>query len=335
MKKLLLILGFVLVASFAPLTHAADPVQTDGTNAAQTTKFVALAPIPGLTDAESAGKKDFADFFNNLYKYLIGIAAVLAVVEIIWGGLEISTKDSVSKHSDGKERITQAILGLVLVLSPVLVFSIINPNILSLSLGISPLDTKIPEGLAGGTQTTTVEGTSCTKRGTNLQTATCTSSADETVWENQCTSSGGVVIRAKAPVTTESDCRIDEAGKKVCNNSTTTNVTYCSKFLSGSYTVLNIGNTGVIVDDYNFVPLDESSRSYFDFANICKQDGGITSSVHNPLSACPVEVQNCSKTNNAQPCITDKSAGKCYVLKAVQCIPSTLGATTVGGFGSN
>lgn len=109
-----------------------------------TSGFTALAPIPGLTDtavtsAVNAGS--LADFFNNLYKYLIGLAAVLAIIEIIWGGLEISTKDSVSKQSDGKERITQALLGLVLVLAPVLVFSIINPSILNLSLNLPKLNT--------------------------------------------------------------------------------------------------------------------------------------------------------------------------------------------------
>ncbi|MDE2173604.1 MAG: hypothetical protein KGJ31_03440 [Patescibacteria group bacterium] len=87
---------------------------------------------------------------NNLYKYLIGVAAILAVIEIVWGGLEISTKDSVSKQSDGKERITQAILGLILVLSPVLVFSIINPSILNLSVNLKKIDLTTP-AWGGGT----------------------------------------------------------------------------------------------------------------------------------------------------------------------------------------
>jgi hypothetical protein len=101
--------------------------------------FVALAPIPGLTDPGATSvvnSQGFANFFNNLYKYCIGFSAALAVIMIIWGGLEISTQDSVSKQSNGRERITQAILGLVLVLSPVLVFSIINPRILNLSLAL-------------------------------------------------------------------------------------------------------------------------------------------------------------------------------------------------------
>jgi hypothetical protein len=129
MKKLLA-LGLLVFLGFAPHVLAQG--------------FTALAPIPGLTDQSSAtsviNSATLAAFFNNLYKYLIGLAATLAVIEIIWGGLEIATKDSVSKQSDGRERITQAIFGLVLVLSPVLVFSIINPSILNLSLNLPKLD---------------------------------------------------------------------------------------------------------------------------------------------------------------------------------------------------
>ncbi|MDE1919245.1 MAG: hypothetical protein KGH56_00945 [Patescibacteria group bacterium] len=110
--------------------------------------FVPLAPIPGLTSItdqnSAANSANLAVFFNNLYKFLIGIAAVLAVIEIIWGGLEISTQDSISKQKDGKKRIQDAIFGLVLVLSPVLVFSIINPSILNLSLNLPALNLATP-----------------------------------------------------------------------------------------------------------------------------------------------------------------------------------------------
>lgn len=110
--------------------------------------FVPLAPIPGLTEGATANTAGLANFFNNLYKYLIGVAAILAVIMIIWGGLEISTQDSVSKKGAGKEKIYNAIFGLVLVLSPVLVFSIINPSILNLSINLPALDTA--PGVAGG-----------------------------------------------------------------------------------------------------------------------------------------------------------------------------------------
>lgn len=120
----------VLILGFATHTYAQG--------------FIPLAPITELTDPATidsvARSNNLAVFFNSLYKYAIGLAAVLAVIEIIWGGLQISTQDSISKQGEGRERIQQAIIGLILVLSPVLVFSIINPSILNLSISLGPLD---------------------------------------------------------------------------------------------------------------------------------------------------------------------------------------------------
>lgn len=102
--------------------------------------FTALVPIKGLTDTVPRNG-GFAAFFDQLYIYLIGAAVILAVIMIVWGGLEYSTQDSVSKKSDGKSKIYNALFGLVLVLSPVLVFTIINPAILNLNVNFEPLKT--------------------------------------------------------------------------------------------------------------------------------------------------------------------------------------------------
>jgi hypothetical protein len=138
MKKIVLLILFFLAI---PLTHAV---------AQGSSGFVPLAPIPGLTDTQTVGSvigpDSLAKFFNNLYKYLVGIAATLAVIEIIWGGLLYSTQDSVGNKEEGKEKIRMAIFGLILVLSPVLVFSIINPSILNLSLNLTKID--LPAGVA-------------------------------------------------------------------------------------------------------------------------------------------------------------------------------------------
>src|SRR3989344_3021283 len=122
----------VFLAAFlsAPLAYAEDA------------GFTALAPIPGLTDKALVESSGFADFFNKLYIYLIGAAVILAIIMIVWGGLEYSTQDSISKKSDGKSKIYNALFGLVLVLSPVLVFTIINPQILSLNLNFPALKTR-------------------------------------------------------------------------------------------------------------------------------------------------------------------------------------------------
>jgi len=103
--------------------------------------FTPIAPIPGLTQGVPANTAGIAAFLNNLYIYLIGVAAFLAVIMIVWGGLEYSLQDSIAAKGDGKKKIYDALFGLVLVLSPALVFYIINPAILNLNISMPALQT--------------------------------------------------------------------------------------------------------------------------------------------------------------------------------------------------
>lgn len=178
---------------------------------AEATKgFVALAPIPGLTGpgvTDVVNSTSLAKFFNNLYKYLIGLAAVLAVIQIIWGGARIAmNQDNVSILMENKGKIYNAILGLVLVLSPVLVFSIINPSILNLSLNLEPLKTTTSSiaGDGSGTPSTTLGCTEAPGPSDGTLYATCTFKKDaETYVSDHCPSSKtdvkGAVISGGPP----------------------------------------------------------------------------------------------------------------------------------------
>jgi len=188
MKKHLTLLGILLLSSvvfsFVAARGALAAADELPPPCPEGAAFCPLAPIPGLTDTSATSvvqSQDLASFFNNLYKYLIGLAAAFAVVEIIWGGLEISTKDSVSKQSDGRARIQQALFGLVLVLSPVLIFSIINPSILNLSLNLQPLDTATTESPVA-TPAVPDLATECVVTGTLLKKAVCPSNETALAW---------------------------------------------------------------------------------------------------------------------------------------------------------
>ncbi len=79
----------------------------------------------------------------------IGVAAALAFLEIVWAGVTWMTAgDSTEQVSKARNKIQTAVLGLLLVLSPVIVFGIINPNVLSLNLNVSALT---PSQTAPGT----------------------------------------------------------------------------------------------------------------------------------------------------------------------------------------
>jgi hypothetical protein len=130
-------------------------------------EFVPLAPVSGLNEGVSATHTGISAFLDNLYTFCIGIAVVLAIIMIIWGGFEYALSEAISSKSAGKQKITGAVFGLVLVLSPYVVFSIINPSILSLDVNMPALKTtwgnwapttggeKTPlGGLGGGYMTT-------------------------------------------------------------------------------------------------------------------------------------------------------------------------------------
>jgi hypothetical protein len=74
---------------------------------------------------------DLGGYLNALYQLGLGVATVLAVIMIIWGGLEYMTKDSIQSKSDGRNRITKALIGLLLAYGSWLILYTINPNLVS------------------------------------------------------------------------------------------------------------------------------------------------------------------------------------------------------------
>ena len=205
MRKLFLL---SLVAFFAIAPHALAQ-----------SNFVPIAPITGLTDPSTLGivinSTSLANFFNNLYKFLIGLAAILAIIEIVWGGLEYSTQDSVSKKSDAKERIYQAIFGLLLVLAPALVFGIINPSILNLDVNLKELPTQ--SGTSSpvnnrGAESFVKSSTGCNVTLGPFQKAVCQTKQERDQWIASCTSG-----RAKA-----SECAQIDVTTKACLDNTYT-----------------------------------------------------------------------------------------------------------------
>ncbi len=122
--------------------------------AQESTQFVPLTGLPGLDSLTNAGgASSLSGFFNALYRVCIGAAAVIAVLNIMYAGSQsILQEGSVIEKGKVRTRITNSILGLVLVLSPAIVFSIIDPRILDLDIGnISELRLKPSTGNESGT----------------------------------------------------------------------------------------------------------------------------------------------------------------------------------------
>ncbi len=73
------------------------------------------------------------ELLNALLGMSVGLAAILAVVMLAIGGFKYMTSESIPNVGNAKEQITNAIVGLLIVLAAVLVLWTINPQLTSMS----------------------------------------------------------------------------------------------------------------------------------------------------------------------------------------------------------
>lgn len=93
-----------------------------------------LAPL-GDEQGDSfnpAQKNALSKYLNTMIKVIIGIAAVLAVIMIVMGGIQYMTSELISSKEEGKKRITNAVFGLFIAIGAYLILFTINPNLLKL-----------------------------------------------------------------------------------------------------------------------------------------------------------------------------------------------------------
>lgn len=108
-------------------------------------EYVPMAPLPGTTRGECVTNKkgkvsgcatDIQTYMPGVFNLAIGIAGVLAVLMIIIGGVQYITTDAIQGKSEGKERIQNALLGLVLVLVSWILLYTINPKLTVFDLNV-------------------------------------------------------------------------------------------------------------------------------------------------------------------------------------------------------
>jgi hypothetical protein len=82
--------------------------------------------------ANTAG--DLTTFLSQVFSFGLALATALAVIMIVWGGVKIMLTESVFEKDDGKEKIKNAIYGLLLALVSWLILYTINPDLLNFNL---------------------------------------------------------------------------------------------------------------------------------------------------------------------------------------------------------
>ena len=128
--------------------HAAYTATTDSSASGSKTKK-SITPnlnvqIPGLkfTDAISGtctgGKGQciktsfLADYINAIYSWMLGAGITIAIVLIMVGGMQYTLSAGGSDVGKAKERITNAVSGLILLLFVFLILHVINPQLTQL-----------------------------------------------------------------------------------------------------------------------------------------------------------------------------------------------------------
>ncbi len=129
---------FVMLFSMVPTSLAVLAADAPG--------YVPLVSIPALNNQD--GTVNISGYIPGAVRLAIQIAGALAVIMIVIGGVQYASTDAINGKSEGKERIQNAIYGLLLAIGAFFILNSVNPETLNLNLEI-----KRPGGSSGAVTT--------------------------------------------------------------------------------------------------------------------------------------------------------------------------------------
>jgi hypothetical protein len=105
--------------------------------------FLFVTALTGTAFAQTTNpySADPLKFVNQLFQMALGIGGLLAFGSIVYGGFKYTVAaGNPGGQSDAKDRITQALIGLLLLVGSVLILNTINPAITNTKLpALSPI----------------------------------------------------------------------------------------------------------------------------------------------------------------------------------------------------
>lgn len=141
----LVLLGFLLLTPFVADIETAlaqTPVPAPNQYAPiDNSDYILLAPLPetyktntctDITSPTQNCRTDFITYLQGIYKLAIGAGGALAVILFTIGGFQYMITDVAKTKEDGKKKMQNSILGLVLILTAYIVLYTINPDLLKL-----------------------------------------------------------------------------------------------------------------------------------------------------------------------------------------------------------
>ncbi len=145
MKKTLLVL--ILFLSLYWVASAATVGQLS---------YTPLEPL-SVWDAKAGAYDDFAKYINTVFKLLITLGALFAVVMLVVAGIGYMVSEAAIDIEKAKQRAKAALWGLLLLTGSWLILNTINPNLLNFNLtipGAGNIKVSIPAESATPAQTT-------------------------------------------------------------------------------------------------------------------------------------------------------------------------------------
>jgi len=105
-------------------------------------EYIMLEPLPGFED----GKVDIESYLPKIFTLSLQLATALAVFMISFGGFKYLTEESFTGKSDARKIITNAIQGLLILLTSWLLLYTLNPDLVKNNFIIPKVNTKKPLG---------------------------------------------------------------------------------------------------------------------------------------------------------------------------------------------
>ena len=142
----------VLTFCFFTYVYSAPVLYAQNTQA----DYTVLAPLPGTTNNCTGAEctTNFKTYFEGMFTFAIGVSAVLAFIMLSFAGFQYVTTDGIGGKSNAKERIENAVYGLLLVIGAYAILYTINPDILNFNLNIiRPNISSTDTGTSGGGNT--------------------------------------------------------------------------------------------------------------------------------------------------------------------------------------
>lgn len=133
-KKNLCVIAIALVIGLGLI---ATPKISKGEVASSSGSYTVLAPLPCIEggDVKCTGgngalqeKVDFKTYVQYTFNLLIGLSAAVAVIQLVWGGIEYIVTTSITGKKTGLDRAKNAIYGLLLVLTSFIILRTVDPR---------------------------------------------------------------------------------------------------------------------------------------------------------------------------------------------------------------